>query len=287
VSIHSAELTEIINSHTRFLKPRTEDSAPVNLNTSRVSIIVPSFNQGCFLERTILSVLNQDWPAIELIVVDGGSSDDSLAIIRKYAGNFAWWVSEPDSGQTNAINKGLKRATGDYVTWLCSDDILLPGAVRCFAEALDAHPLAGMVFAGAAFIDAADRVLKFNSYPEMSLDRLLYHKHANIAQPASLLRKATLDLAGGLDESLDYCMDYDLWIRMHQHASSLNLGERVLAGYRLHDNSKTVGGYTRMALEKIRVNRRHTGNIINKVIYAHYKYIVEGWLRNFKKGFSR
>ena len=226
------------------------------------------------------------WPEIELIVVDGGSTDESVEVIKKYDTHIAWWVSERDNGQAGAINKGLMKSTGLYVTWLGSDDILLPGAVRRMAEALNAHPEAGLVYGEVAFIDSKDNVTKLTSYQDMTLEKLLYRKHSTIAQPSSLLRRATLEQAGGLDESLHYCMDYDLWIRLHKHAPSLNLGKEVLSAYRLHDDSKTVGSYTKMALEKIKVNRRYTKDILNAVIYSHYGYIMEGWLRRIKKGIS-
>lgn len=242
----------------------------------RVSVVIPSYNQGRFLERTLRSVLNQDWPDLEVIVVDGGSTDDSVEVIRAHEPYLTWWVSERDAGQTAAIVKGLAHATGDYVTWLGSDDLLLPGAVRRMAEALDRNPEASMVYGGVAFIDADDRVTKCLAYHDMSRESLLYRKHSTIAQPSSLLRRAALDAAGGLDQSLHYCMDYDLWIRLHGWGPSLNLGQEVLSCYRLHGESKTVSAYTRMALEKVRVNRRHTGDLINRVIYAHYWYIIEG-----------
>ena len=280
----TTELEATIREHASQLHSKSVSCKREGREASKVSIIIPSLNQSRFLERTILSVLNQDWPAMELIIVDGGSTDDSVTVIKKYKQHLAWWVSEKDSGQTNAINKGLARSTGVYVTWLGSDDILFPGAVRTLAEALDAHPQVGMAYGAVAFIDPDDRVTKTNSYQNINLERLLYHKHSTIAQPSSLLRRETLNLAGGLNESLHYCMDYDLWIRLHQHATSLNLGNEVFAGYRLHDDSKTVDDYTRMALEKIRVNRAYTGNIYNKVIASHYGYIVEGWLRQVTKG---
>ena len=284
--MHLSQLEDEIKGHVSTLRRPTTPLLPETAGVPKVSVVIPSFNQGCFLERTILSVLNQDWP-LELIVVDGASSDNSVEVIRKYEPYLAWWVSEKDSGQTQAIVKGVSRATGTYITWLGSDDILMPGALRRMAEALERHPQACMVYGGVAFIDSHDRVLKCVAYRDMSLDNLLYHKHSTIAQPSSLLRRSVLDAAGGLDESLHYCMDYDLWIRLHALALSVNLGNDILSCYRLHEDSKTVGSYTRMALEKITVNRRHTGDILNKVIYSHYWYIIEGRVkallrRNFK-----
>jgi glycosyltransferase involved in cell wall biosynthesis len=247
----------------------------------KVTIITTSFNQGVFLERTIISVLNQDWHNIEYIIIDGGSADESQEIIRKYERYLFYWVSEPDKGQVNAINKGIKRSTGKYITWLGSDDILLPGALTKMASVLEKNPDTGIVYGGVAFIDEGDRVQKIHTYPDMTIKKLLYDKHSTIAQPSSMLRRNTLDAAGGLDESLTYCMDYDLWIRLIRISDTINLGETILSGYRLHEESKTVGSYTKMALEKIRVNRRYTKDIMNKVIYAHYWYIIEGFIKSF------
>lgn len=277
------QLEMVIKSHIAELN-RGSKKAPLSLNDSefpKVTIITTSFNQGVFLERTIISVLNQDWPNIEYIIIDGGSTDESQDIIRKYARYLFYWVSEPDNGQVNAINKGIKRSTGKYISWLGSDDILLPGALTKMVSVLEKNPDIGIVYGGVAFIDEKDRIKKTNAYPDMTIKRLLYDKHSTIAQPSSMLRRKTLDNAGGLDESLTYCMDYDLWIRLIRISDAINLGETVLSGYRLHTESKTVGSYTKMALEKIRINRRYTKDIMNRVIYTHYWYIIEGFIKSF------
>jgi glycosyltransferase involved in cell wall biosynthesis len=262
-------------------------SPPGNGTHPRISVITPSFNQARFIERTIRSVLNQGWPNLEYIVIDGASTDGSREIIRRYEPYLSRWFSEPDRGQTDAILKGLGHATGEYVTWICSDDVLFPGSLERMAGALAAHPEAGIVYGGVAFIDEEDRILKVRSYPDMDLSKLLYERHSTVAQPSSLIRRKTLDEAGGLDRTLSYCMDYDLWIRLLRVSGCVNLGETVLSGYRLHTRSKTVGSYRKMALEKIAVNRRYTGDRINKVIYAHYWYMVEDFLRTVRRTLLR
>lgn len=284
--------TELQNTIRDFLSRL--DPVPVGRTNTRgnassplVSIVTPSFNQGRFIERTIRSVLNQGWPNLEYIVVDGASTDGTPEIVRRYERYLSWWVSEPDRGQTDALIKGLDRATGDYVTWVCSDDVLFPGSLEKMVTTLEAHPEAGIVYGGAAFIDEEDRILKVLSYPDMSPGKLLYERHSTVAQPSSLIRRRTLDDAGGLDRSLSYCMDYDLWIRLLRQAGCVNLGETVLSGYRLHTLSKTVGSYRKMALEKIAVNRRYTGDCFNKVIRAHYGYIVEDFFRALKRKSGR
>lgn len=245
------------------------------------SIIIPSFNQCSYIEKTICSLLNQTYPNIELILIDGGSKDNTLEIIDKYKHFFSYWVSEKDKGQSNAINKGLNKASGKYVTWLCSDDILIPEAISIMVKALEDNPDASLVYGGGVFIDENDNVIKKFSFTDMTLEKLLYHKHSTIAQPSTLIRMESLKKVGFLDESLSYCMDYDLWIRLIKEGRFINLGDIILSGYRLHNDSKTVGAYTKMALEKIKVNRKYTKDLINKVIYKHYWYIIQNYINKY------
>ena len=170
-----------------------------------VSIITPSYNQASYLEQTILSAIEQDYSPLEYLIVDGGSEDGSLEIIRKYAGRLAWWVSEPDAGQAEAINKGLARARGEIVAWLNSDDLLLPGAVARAVSALEANPELGMVFGDAISIDARGKPLNRLAFNDWGLPEFM--RFRIICQPAAFMRKATLDRAGYLDPSFHYLLD--------------------------------------------------------------------------------
>lgn len=206
-----------------------------------VSIITPSFNQANYLEETILSVLNQDYPQLEYIIIDGGSTDGSVDIIRKYEERLAYWVSEPDLGQSHAINKGLQRAKGGILAWLNSDDIYCPGAVRVAAEFLDSHPDVSVVYGAANIIDADGRVMLPMKREDFDLARCLARLVTPIHNPAAFFRKDLTRQIGLLDERLHYIMDFDYWIRTALAGLEIRRIPETLALFRLHPHSKTVG----------------------------------------------
>lgn len=177
----------------------------------KLSVITPSFNQGRFLEQTILSVLNQDYPNLEYIVIDGGSTDDSVEIIRRYEHRLAYWISEKDNGQADAINKGLKRATGEIVGWLNSDDLYLPWTFRRAVAHLAANPEAAMVCGARLMIDECSRVSGFAFLPAYSPRNREY----SIAQETAFWRASVHQRIGWLDEALHFAMDVDFFVRMH------------------------------------------------------------------------
>jgi glycosyltransferase involved in cell wall biosynthesis len=177
-----------------------------------VTIVTPSYNQAAFLEQTILSVLAQDYQPVEYLIVDGASTDGSLEIIRRYADRLAWWVSEPDSGQAEAINKGLGRAKGEIVAWLNSDDLYLPGAISQAVAALGANSDLGMVFGDALTIDSQGIPLGKLAFGDWGLAELVGLRI--ICQPAVFMRRSVLEKAGLVDPSYHFMLDHHLWIRI-------------------------------------------------------------------------
>jgi len=244
-------------------KPFMNTSSPLPL----VSIVTPSFNQARFLETTIRSVLAQDYPRLEYIIVDGGSTDGSLAIIERYADRLAWWVSEPDLGQTDAINKGFARARGEIFAWLNSDDTYLPHAVSEAVAYLQAHPEVGMVYGDANFIDEHGRVIgRFNA--RQTDYRRLRWGAVYIPQQAAFFRASLWRQVGPLDPTFYFAMDYDLWVRIAALAP-LRYHPRLWANFRLHSDAKTIAADDRCWPEMLRVHRRDGGSWFS-VIVARY-----------------
>ncbi len=210
----------------------------------RLTIVTPSYNQGQFLEDTIRSVLEQGYPSLEYFVVDGGSTDDSVPIIRGYANQLSWWTSEPDRGQSDAINKGLRRATGAIVAWINSDDTYEPGALAKAAAALRDRPDVGMIYGDVNYIDASGRVIRRKR--ELAFDRVMGSMIGFgllVPQPTAFWRRELLDRVGYLREDLHYNMDGEYWSRMARVTRIEHLPV-VLANTRWHPDAKTYRDIT-------------------------------------------
>ncbi len=242
-----------------------------------VSIITPSFNQARFLEETMLSVLNQDYPNLEYLVVDGGSQDGSLEIIQKYAHRLAWWVSEKDRGQTDAINKGFGRAKGEILAWLNSDDTYQPGAIAQAVAYLQAHPEAGMVYGDANLIDQHDNVI--GKFPARQTDyKRLRQGFVHIPQQAAFFRASLWRQVGPLDPSFYFAMDYDLWVRLARLAP-LHYQSKHWANFRLHDSGKSVVSDDRCWPEMLRVHYRDGGSPFSRLaLKARLRPLLYAWL---------
>lgn len=223
-----------------------------------VSIVTPSYNQGAFIEATISSVLEQDYPNIEYLVVDGASTDRTLDVLRRYEGRLHS-LSEPDDGQSHAINKGFARTRGEILGWLNADDTYAPGAVSAAVDYLLAHPEVMMVYGQANFVDAGGAVIGPCAHVEtFDLQRLVHYSDF-IVQPAAFFRRPAFEAVGGVDETLNWAMDYDLWLKIGRRYPVAHL-PRVLANCRwFGDNKTALGGRDRLA-EIERVARRYGGH---------------------------
>ena len=234
----------------------------------QVSIVTPSFNQGPFLEEAIRSVLAQDYPHIEYIIVDGGSTDGTEEIIKKYSHRLAYWISEKDSGQTDAINKGFARAQGDVLAWLNSDDTYERGAVSEAVAFLRSHPDVGMVYGDANFIDKDGNVV--GRFPAAQTDyRRLRRSYVHIPQAAAFFRAGLWKQVGPLDPTFYFAMDYDLWVRLAR-VSRVAYHPRLWANFRLHSQAKTLAAADRCWPEMLRVHYRNGGGFFAPIVAKYY-----------------
>ncbi|MDE2077430.1 MAG: glycosyltransferase [Burkholderiales bacterium] len=207
------------------------------MSSLKFSIVTCSYQQGRFLDATMRSVLDQGYPNLEYIVIDGGSKDQSVQVIESHSSRLSYWVSEKDRGQTHALSKGFERATGDILGWLCSDDLLLPGALQRVARFFEAHPEVDFVYGNAFWIDAQGQFIRPKK--EMPWNKFIFlFDHNYVAQPATFWRRSLFEKVGGLDESLNLAMDSDLWLRFAQHAQPHYLDE-YLACMRDYPEQKT------------------------------------------------
>jgi glycosyltransferase involved in cell wall biosynthesis len=233
-----------------------------------VSIVTPSFGQAKFLERTMQSVFAQTYSNLEYIIVDGGSRDHSKKIIEKYSGRLAWWVSERDCGQTEAINKGFSHANGEILAWLNSDDTYQPNAVSEAVEFLQENPKNGLVYGDANFIDENDRVV--GRFPACQTDLAgLRRGYVHIPQQASFFRADLWKKVGPLDESFFFAMDYDLWVRLAK-ISQLKYIPRIWANFRLHEEAKTISADERCWPEMLRVHYRDGGSRLALIVFKYW-----------------
>lgn len=223
-----------------------------------VTVVIPSFNQGQFLGKAIESVLEQDIP-VEVFVVDGGSTDGSVDLIRQWEGRLSGWRSHPDAGQAAAINEGIAQGSAPYVAWVNSDDWLLPGGLRHLVAALASNPDAPAVY-GRAWNIAHPSGRKYAVWVEpFSEPRLAVR--CIVSQPATLIRRSAWESVGGVDESLQMAMDYDLWWRLYKRFGMLQFVEDFVAVNREHDATKTSKFRRLHYREAMAVVARHHGKV--------------------------
>jgi glycosyltransferase involved in cell wall biosynthesis len=226
----------------------------------KVTVVTPSFNQAEFIEQCITSVLGQGYPALEYIVIDGGSTDGTVELIRTHERDISHWASESDRGQTHALNKGLRRATGDIVGWLNADDYYLPGALQTAAEAYRSHPHASFYFGDGLRVDRAGKPVRpFFRDGFVAWNRRSFAHGLNyVLQPAAFINRQHLQTAGYLDESLHWGFDTDLWIRLAEISEPVPM-RSLIAASREYGETKTASGGFERAEELRRIAQRHTG----------------------------
>jgi len=240
------------------------DTMPDGSSWPKISIVTPSYNQGQFIEETIRSVLLQGYPNLEYIIIDGGSTDNSVEIIRRYEPWLHYWTSEIDEGQSDAINKGFQLSNGEVIAWLNSDDFYMPGAIhKVICSFLNNHNQ-GLIYGDVEIINENGKHLGKFTGSQTNAKKLLLEGNT-IPQPAAFIRLSDLNRTGGLDKNLDYVMDYDLWIRLAL-VSPLSYIPSNLAVFRRHENSKSTSQSIPMLMElEILLNsREYTKEILSE-----------------------
>lgn len=206
----------------------------------KISLVMPSFNQGQYIESAIRSVVEQDYPNLEMIVADGGSTDDSLAVIQRYASKLTKWRAGPDGGQAAALRWGFEQASGDIQCWLNSDDILFCGTLHKVAETFEKAPSAAVLYCDRAVIDATGVLVGHHVWPNR-LRECDWYRQQPLAQEATFWRTSLYSAVGGINPNFDFVMDYDLFVRMWRHnPKGFRKGNFVAGALRVHDAAKNA-----------------------------------------------
>lgn len=227
----------------------------------KFTVVTPTYNQGKYIEKTIDSVLSQGDPNLEFIIIDGGSSDNTVEIIRKYECHLAYWVSEKDRGQSHAINKGMGKSTGEYLTWLNSDDWYLPGAMKVMRELFEANPQAGMVVgAGRIVRPNGEEVYYKTPTREITVESLFtWMRGGDFMQPSSAFRRSAWNAAGQINESIHIALDVDLWLNMALAGVRFAVTDHLLSEALSHSEAKTTAFRELMRLDCALVIIKHGG----------------------------
>lgn len=215
-----------------------------------VSIVTPSYNQAQYLEQTIRSIIEQDYPCIEYIVIDGASTDNSIGIIKQYENHLAYWISEKDNGQAEAINKGLAHTSGEILAWLNSDDYYFPDTISTIVKTFEENPDVVMVYGDMLAVDEHGETINILKYRQLSLEELLCFQI--IGQPSVFFRREVYETIGGLDISFHFLLDHQYWIRIAQQGRILHIPQ-AWAAARYHAEAKNRARAAEFGREAFRI----------------------------------
>jgi glycosyltransferase involved in cell wall biosynthesis len=246
-----------------------------------ISIVVPNYNGAATLGATLQCLVDQQYPGLEIVVVDGGSTDGSTEIIKKFEPHLAWWVSEKDGGQSEAINKGLARCTGEIVNWLCSDDLLTPGALEIVGEKFAADPSMEVLVGSCKKVSIKG---DWSSLWKSDARRIELMPCCNpIPQSSCFFRRRLLVRKPAVDESFHYTMDFELWCYFKSQGARFGVCDEVLSLFQFSDNNKTAVGGKKIIDEIQRVYKRYAGERVSLVFWhRHFRFPVERFRQKYR-----
>jgi len=262
----SQEIKEFIS------KPLFDERVILNKDSSwpKISIVTPSYNQAQFLERTILSVLNQNYPNLEYIIIDGGSTDGSVEIIKKYEKYLTYWVSEKDNGQADAINKGFSKSSGEILAYINSDDVYLPGVFKKIVKIFNENPKTDLVFGNIMFIDCYDNFIGELRFTPFNIETLIY-EGGNLHQTGTFWTRKIYDKVGGFNPKYTFCTDFDFFCRVAEVGSMVYIKD-YLSCFRIHEKAKFSTIKHIGLAEHEEIAKRYRKN--NNKFYLKYKRMV-------------